>query len=158
MLYKRLSSQKAIKVLLYFCEDITVAAAKLVKVNRKTVNKYYNDIREKILDESLKEMPRDNGTFEVDEFRYEAGTKKMRTGAAGKTPVFGLPRRSGKLVVKIVKNCPKEELMPVMQGKNLEKSAVYPDGWKAYDRLIVTAMTITVYSIAKTSLGMENPL
>jgi transposase-like protein len=36
-----------------------------------------------------------------------------------------------------VKNCSKEELMPVIQGKVLEKSAVYTDGWKAYDGLIL---------------------
>ena len=51
-------------ILLCFCEDITAtAAAKLVKVNRKTVNSYYNAIREKILAESLKEMSVDSGGF-----------------------------------------------------------------------------------------------
>jgi predicted DNA-binding protein (UPF0251 family) len=54
MLYNRLSTQKINKILLCFCEDITASsAAKLVKVNRKTVNNYYNDLREKILKEQL---------------------------------------------------------------------------------------------------------
>jgi transposase-like protein len=39
--------------------------------------------------------------------------------------------------VKILKNCSKEELLPVIQGKILENSVVYTDGWKAYDRLIL---------------------
>ena len=57
MQYSRLSTQKVNRILLCFCEDITAtAAAKLVRVNRKTVNNYYNAIREKILAESLKEM------------------------------------------------------------------------------------------------------
>ena len=39
--------------------------------------------------------------------------------------------------MKIVKNCSKEELLPVIQGKILEKSVIYTDGWKAYDGLIL---------------------
>ena len=46
MLYHRLSTQKVNRILLRFCEDITAtAAAKLVRVNRKTVNNYYSAIR-----------------------------------------------------------------------------------------------------------------
>ena len=51
-----------------FYGDITATAtAKLVRVNRKTVNNYYNAIREKILAESLKEMSVYSGEFEADE-------------------------------------------------------------------------------------------
>jgi len=46
MQYSRLSTQKINRILLCFCQDITVtAAAKLVRVNRKTVNNYYSAIR-----------------------------------------------------------------------------------------------------------------
>ena len=44
---------------------------------------------------------------------------KMGRGAAGKTPVFGLLKRNGKVFVTIVPNCSKEELMPITQGKIL---------------------------------------
>jgi transposase len=108
---------------LCFSEDITAtAAAKLVKVNRKTVNNYYKVLRETILKETLKETPRDEGGFELEEPYF--GGKRGR-GAAGKTPVFGLAKRGGKVFVKIVKNCSKEELLPVIQGKILEKSVIY---------------------------------
>jgi transposase-like protein len=140
MLYKRLSTQKVNKLLLCFCEDITATAtAKLVKVNRKTVNSYYNDIREKILKETLKETLVDCGEFEADESYF--GAKRIRgkrgRGAAGKTPVLGLLKRGGKVFVKVVKNCTKDELMPVIQGKILEGSVIHTDGWKAYDGLIL---------------------
>ncbi|MDR0444464.1 MAG: IS1595 family transposase [Treponema sp.] len=140
MLYKRLSTQKVNKILLCFCEDITAtAAAKLVKVNRKTANNYYNDIREKILKEAVKQTPQDDGEFELDESYF--GAKRVRgkrgRGAAGKTPVFGLLKRGGKVFVKIVKNCSKEELMPIIQGKILEGAVIHTDGWKAYDGLIL---------------------
>jgi transposase len=112
---------------------------KLVKVKRKTLNNYYKVLRETILKETLKETPRDDGGFELEEPYF--GAKRVRgkrgRGAAGKTPVFGLAKRGGKVFVKIVKTCSKEELLPVIQGKILEKSVVYTDGWKAYDGLIL---------------------
>jgi transposase-like protein len=46
-------------------------------------------------------------------------------------------KRGGKVFVKIVKTCSKEELLPVIQGKILEKSVIYTGGWKAYDGLIL---------------------
>jgi len=140
MQYSRLSAQKVNRILLCFCEDITAtAAAKLVRVNRKTVNGYYNAIREKMLAESLKGMPADGGEFEADESYF--GARRVRgkrgRGAAGKTPVFGLLKRGGKVFVKAVENCSREELMPVIQGKVPEGSVIHTDGWKAYDGLIV---------------------
>ena len=62
---------------------------------------------------------------------------KRGRGAAGKTPVFGVLKRDGNVYVEIVENCSKESLMPIIQGKILEGSTVYTDGWKAYDGLIL---------------------
>ena len=123
-----------------FCEDITaIAATKLVRENRKTANNYYNAIREKTLVESLKDMSVDSGEFEADESYFEARRVrgKRGRGAAGKTPVFGLLKRGGKVFVKAVENCSREELMPAIKGKVLEGSVIHTDGWKAYDGLIV---------------------
>jgi hypothetical protein len=43
----------------------------------KTVNNYYNVLRETILKETLKEMPRDDGEFEPDE--PYSGAKRENT-------------------------------------------------------------------------------
>jgi transposase-like protein len=79
------------------------------------------------------------GEFECDESYF--GAKRVRgkrgRGAAGKTPVFGLLKRNGGVYVQIVKNCSKASLMPIIQGKVLEGSAIHTDGWKAYDGLIL---------------------
>ena len=82
-------------------EDITATAtAKIVGVNRNTVNRYFNIIREKIFKESLKETEKEIGTFELDESYF--GAKRVRgkrgRGAAGKTPVFGLMNRDGEVL------------------------------------------------------------
>jgi transposase-like protein len=83
------------------------------------------------------------GEFELDESYF--GAKRVRgkrgRGAAGKTPVFGLLKRDGNVYVEIVKNCSKEQLMPIIQGKILEGSVIHTDGWKAYDGLILNGYT-----------------
>jgi transposase-like protein len=140
LLQKKISTQRRNKIFACFCEGITAtAAARLAGANRNTVNYYFNRIRKILLLESLQEGGVEAGEFELDESDF--GAKRVRgkrgRGAAGKAPVFGLLKRGGKVFVKIVKNCSKEELLPVIQGKILEKSVVYTDGWRAYDGLIL---------------------
>ena len=79
------------------------------------------------------------GTFECDESYFGArGIRgKRRLGAAGKTPVFGLLKREGKVFIQIVENCSKSQLLPVIQGKVLEGSTINTDRKKAYDSLVI---------------------
>ncbi len=42
--------------------------------------------------------------------------------------------------VEIVKNCTKEQLMLIIQGKILESSIINTDSWKAYDGLILNGL------------------
>ena len=140
MKYHRLSRFKTKRIILCFSEDITASSAsKILHINRNTINAYYNEIREKILQYSLKEQEKELGEFELDESYF--GARRVRgkrgRGAAGKTPVFGLLKRKGKVFVTVVPNCSREELMPIIQGKILEGSTIHTDGWKAYDGLIL---------------------
>ena len=140
MKYSRLSRYKIKKIIEYFSEDITAtSAAKILRLNRKTINSYYNEFRKKILEYSLREQEKELGEFEQDESYF--GARRVRgkrgRGAAGKTPVFGLLKRNGKVFVTVVPNCSREELMPIIQGKILEGSTIHTDGWKAYDGLIL---------------------
>jgi transposase len=138
--HSKISEYKIKKILKLFCEDLTaVKAANILKLNRKTINRYYGIFREKIMQASRAEMESLGGEVELDESYF--GAKRMRgkrgRGAAGKIPVFGILKRDGKVFVSIVKNCTKESLMPIIKGKILEGSTVYTDGWKAYDGLIL---------------------
>ena len=87
----------------------------------------------------LDEKQIQTGEFEVGESYF--GTRRVRgkrgRGAAGKTSVSDLLKRGGKVYVCFVKDCSKEELLPIIQGLILEGATVYSDGWKAYDGLIV---------------------
>jgi transposase-like protein len=138
--FSRLSHYKIRRIILCFCEDITASSAsKILNINRNTINLYYNYFRELIFQRSFDEDSQDSGIFELDESYF--GAKRVRgkrgRGAAGKTPVFGLLKRDGKVFVSIVPNCSREELMPIIQGKILEGSTIHTDGWKAYDGLVV---------------------
>ena len=140
MKYNRLSKYKIKKIIECFSEDITATvASRILKLNRNTINSYYNEFRKKILEYSFKEQAKELGEFELDESYL--GAKRVRgkrgRGAAGKTPVFGLLKRSGKVYVTIVPNCTRDKLLPIIQGKIIEGSVIHTDGWKAYDGLIL---------------------
>ncbi len=45
--------------------------------------------------------------------------------------------RREKVYVKVVENCPRKSLMPIIQGLTLSSLTIYADGWNAYDGLIL---------------------
>jgi len=125
---------------MHFCEDIPASkTSRLTGINRNTVNRYYGHYREHILSWQYEEVMRLSGEIEVDESYF--GARRVRgkrgRGAAGKTPVFGLLKRGGKVFVTVVASCSRAALMPIIEGKVLEGSTIYSDGWKAYDGLIL---------------------
>ena len=104
----KISEKKFRQILLYFCYDLEAKkVAELTKISRPTINKIYHQIREKISLECEKECPFANGEIELDESYF--GAKRVRgkrgRGANGKTPVFGMYKRNGKVYTQIVKNC-----------------------------------------------------
>jgi len=135
----RITTEKFRQILMYFCEDETATkASKYSGINRNTVNNLYDKFRQRIAEISVANAP-EFGEFEVDESYF--GAKRIRgkrgRGAAGKTPVFGILKRDGKVYVNVVKNAKRDQLMPIIQGKILEGSTIYSDGWKSYDGLII---------------------
>ena len=144
MKFNRLSKYKIKKIINCFSMDLTATAtSELLKLNRKTVNNYFTEFRELILEDSIQKHQKELGIFELDESYF--GAKRVRgkrgRGAAGKTPVFGVLKREGKVFVRIVPRCSREELLPIIQGKILEGSTIHTDGWKAYDGLILNGYT-----------------
>jgi len=105
MMNKGVSKYKREKILMHFCEDIEASrTARLTGINRNTVNRYYNIFREHILSWQYREVMELLGEIEVDESYF--GARRIRgkrgRGAAGKTPVFGLLKRGGKVFVTVV--------------------------------------------------------
>jgi transposase-like protein len=122
-----------------FAEDIAATqAARLCRMNRNTAQRIYTLLRARIVELAAEENRPFTGEVEVDESYF--GAKRVRgkrgRGASGKTPVFGLLKRDGKVFVKIVNDCSRKELLPIIKGQILEETTVYTDGWRAYDSLV----------------------
>ena len=141
--YSKLSSYKIWKIFFYFFEDFTATqTAKIMGINRNTINLWYNRFREAIVRGSIEESKhfgKEFWEFEVDESYFGARRVRGKRGrwAAGKTPVFWLLKRDGRVYVTVVPDCSKDSLMPIIQGKVLEWSVVNSDGWASYDGLLV---------------------
>jgi len=135
----RISPSKFHLIVSYFCRDFTALNTSiLVKVNRHTVEHYFGIFRSLIFFDSFKEEKL-KGEIEIDE-SYFGPTRvrgKRGRGAGRKVPVIGLLKRNGKVFTKIVKNCKREALMPIIKGRALTGSTVYTDGWTSYDSLIL---------------------
>ena len=139
----RISERKFREILRCFCLDLTATNTSiLTNISRNSINRIYAKLRLHIAELCVDSIAY-KGEFELDESYF--GAKRVRgkkgRGAAGKTPVFGLLKRDGKVKVEIVKNCSREQLMPIIQGHILEGSTIHTDGWKAYDGLVLNGYT-----------------
>ena len=94
-----ISEGKFREIVRAFSLDLTASdAAELVGVNRNTINRIYGLIRHRMAWLSFSEV-KDAGVFEVDESYFGARRVRGRRGrgALGKTPVFGLLKRGGRV-------------------------------------------------------------
>jgi len=133
-------SEKQFRVFLkHFCFDDTAERiAHEVGISRRATLSLLAKMRHRIL-EWCNEEERLSGEIEVDESYF--GARRVRgkrgRGARGKIPVFGLLKRGGKVHTKIVEDCSREQLLPIIQGKILSESTVFTDAWRSYDSLIL---------------------
>ena len=137
----RLSRYKQDRLVAYFVSGSTArTAATLVGVNKTTAAYYFHRLREIIAYELEQESNEVfDGEIEVDE-SYFGGKRKGRRGrgAAGKTPVFGLLKRGGKVYTKIIPDASSATLMPIIERKVIPDSIVYSDCWRGYNVLDVS--------------------
>jgi transposase len=135
----KLSEKKFREILRYFCVDLEAKkVADLTGISRQTINKIYHQIRGTIALECEKESPFENGEVELDESYF--GARRVRgkrgRGAGGKTPVFGMLKRNGKVYTQIVKNCSVAQILPIIKGNISSDATIYTDSFKTYDGLV----------------------
>ena len=142
----RLSIRKRRNVFTCFARDLTATqAASMCRVNRNTVNIWYRNFREQIVDRLRKELPRFSGEVELDESyfggprrkKHAQDRRKRGRGAENKVPVFGILKRNGRVYTQIIKNAEKATLMPIIRLTIKQKSTIYSDKWKSYDGLVL---------------------
>ena len=134
----RISEAKFREIVKYFSLDLDAQKiAILTNLNRNTINRYLTLIRKQIAEFCESETPF-KGEVEVDESYF--GAKRIRgkrgRGAAGKTPVFGILQRQGKVYTEIVPDCAKATLQAIIRGKVSPDSIIHSDKWRGYNGLV----------------------
>jgi len=66
----------------------------------------------------------------------QSESKANEVVVRGKTAVFGLLKRNGKVYIQVVKNCSVSELMPIIEELASKASIIYSDGFKSYDGIV----------------------
>ena len=134
----KITEAKFRELVRYFAADLDASQiAQLSGLNRNTVNRYLKAIRERIAQFCDLESPL-SGEIEVDESFFGARRVKGKRGrgAYGKTIVFGLVKRQGRVYTQIVPDCTKATLQAIIRGKVTQDSVIYSDGLKSYDGLV----------------------
>ena len=134
----RISRKKFRQILRYFALDLTASQiTSLTALNRNTVNRYLTLIRRSITLYCESESPF-TGEIELDESYF--GAKRVRgkrgRGTCGKTIVFGVYKRNGKVYTEIVPNCSRKTFYAIIKGKVDAASVIHTDGFRTYDGVV----------------------
>ena len=135
----RISERKFREIIRYFATDLTaVQIASLTKKNRNTINAILKKVRVKIASFCEEESCFERSEVEMDESYF--GARRIRglrgRGARGKTIVFGLKQRRGKVYTQVIKNCSQRAIIPLISQRVSKSSTIYTDGFRTYDGLV----------------------
>ncbi len=134
----RISEKKFREIIKYFALDLTAnRTAQLTGLTHKTVNQIYLKIRHRLAQDCQRESPF-SGEVEVDESYFGARRVKGKRGrgASGKTIVFGIYKRNGKVFTEIVPNVQKRTLQAIIRGRVGIQTVIHSDSWRGYNGLV----------------------
>jgi transposase-like protein len=134
----RITRAKFRQLLKLFALDLTATQiTALTGLNRNTVNRYLTLIRQAIKEHCQRESPF-SGDVELDESYF--GARRVRgkrgRGARGKTIVFGIYKRNGRVYTEIIPNCKKSSIEAIIRGKVNLASTIHTDGFRSYDGIV----------------------
>ena len=137
----KLSKKIQRRLLEFFTAEVTArTAADLLNIQPNTAALFYHKIR-LVIDYylSLEADELFDGEVELDE-SYFGGVRKGKRGrgAAGKTAVFGILKRNGKVYTIVVADTKQSTLMPVIKREIKPDSFVYTDSYRSYNALNVS--------------------
>ena len=136
--HSRISEAKCREILRLFSIDLNATQiSELTNISRNSIHKILKALRIRIA--MLCEQNRVfDGEVEVDESFFGAKRVKGKRGrgAYGKTIVFGIYKRNGKVYTRIIPNCSTDTLQEIIKGKVNLNSTIHSDNWKGYDGLV----------------------
>ena len=125
----KLGKKDQLRLLEFFVLEVTArSAADVLSLQANTTALFYRKLRELIAEQAAADEELLGGEIEADE-SYFGGIRKGKRGrgAAGKVPVFGLLKRSGKVFVLPISDAQSNTLMPIIRRKTKPDSIVYTD-------------------------------
>ena len=134
----KISEKKTRQIMELFAHDLNASQiSKISGLNRNTINRYLLEIRTRISEYCQLQSPF-KGEVEVDESYFGARRIKGKRGrgAQGKTIVFGIFQRNGKVYTEIVPDCRRSTLQAVIRGRVNIESVIHTDGWRGYNGLV----------------------
>ncbi len=134
----KISRAKFRQILKLFALDLTATQiTALSALNRNTVNRYLTLIRQAVAEHCERQSPF-SGDVELDESYFGARRVKGKRGrgARGKTIVFGIYKRNGRVYTQIIPNCKKSSLQAIICGKVDLTSTIHTDGFRSYDGIV----------------------
>jgi transposase len=137
--HSRIAEAKFRLLVRHFALDLCAAdAAQLTGISHRSAITIFGKIRQRVAEECERQSPFRNGEVEVDESYF--GPHRVRgkrgRGASGKTIVFGLLKRDGKVYTEIVPDCEKRTLQAIIRGRVFADTVIHSDGWRGYDGLV----------------------
>ena len=134
----RIAEAKFRQIVRCFSLDFTATnTAELTGISVRSVNTIYLKMRARLAEYCEQSSPL-QGALEVDESYF--GAQRVRgkrgRGAYGKTIVFGLLKRQGKVYTEIVPDCSRATLQGINRGKVEPDTVIHSDGWRGYDGLV----------------------
>ena len=135
----RITEKKFREIIKLFSSDLpAIQIAHLSGVSRMCINRIIKQLRIRISEECEKENIFKRGEIEMDESYF--GARRVRgkkgRGAYGKTIVFGLKKRKGQVYTQVIRNCSKEQKLPLITSRISKRTKVFTDGFKTYDSLV----------------------
>ena len=126
------------RLLRCFALDLTASgAARIVRLSVRSANDIYLKLRRRIA-RHCEAQPLVRGVVEVDESYF--GPYRVRgkpgRGAGGKTIVFGVFERRGRVQCQVVPDVKKATLLRAIRGRVSLDSVVHSDGWPGYGGLV----------------------
>ena len=133
----KITEAKFRRLIRCFALDLTASnTAELTGISVRSTNSIFLKIRHRIAEHCELISPL-QGAVEVDESYFGAHRVrgKRGRGAYGKTIVFGLLKRNGKVYTEIVPDCSKNTLQAIIRGHVDLGTVIHSDGWRGYDGL-----------------------
>ena len=137
----RIWTAKTREIIKYFSMDVpAIKATELTRLNHKTIDNWYNYLREMIYFECEKEKQEKLWwwVYELDESYFWPKRIRWKRGrwAWGKTIVFWILKRWEKVYTEVIPNAKAKSLIPIIRGKIDPWSIINTDDWRSYSGLV----------------------